>query len=119
MIFASQVDRAPIVDSLASLIIEEIPLNFKQRIVVEKVLSEALSWARYLFDSSRRQRMLLCIMCEGGTGKSQVIKAIVAGMVLLHRRHEVILMATTGAAADNIGGNTYHTSLGISIDLSR
>ncbi|KAJ5104267.1 hypothetical protein N7532_004796 [Penicillium argentinense] len=28
-------------------------------------------------------------------------------------------MAPTGAAADNIGGNTYHTSLGISINRSR
>ncbi|KAJ5082332.1 hypothetical protein N7532_011375 [Penicillium argentinense] len=40
-------------------------------------------------------------------------------MDLLHRKKEVILTAPTGAAADNIGGNTYHTSLGISIDRSR
>jgi hypothetical protein len=40
-------------------------------------------------------------------------------MNMIGRKDEVILMAPTGAAADNIGGNTYHTSLGISIDRSR
>jgi hypothetical protein len=51
-------------------------------------------------------------------GKSQIIKGILAGMDLIHRRDEVILMAPTGAAADNIGGNTLYTSLGISITRS-
>ena len=59
--------------------------------------------------------MLLYIGGEAGTGKSQIIKAIVAAMTLLRRQDEVILMAPTGAAADNINGNTYHTSLGMSI----
>src|SRR5205809_941916 len=57
--------------------------------------------------------MLLYVGGEGGVGKSQVIKAIVRGMNLIRRKDEVILMAPTGAAVDNIGGNTYHTSLGI------
>jgi ATP-dependent exoDNAse (exonuclease V) alpha subunit len=52
---------------------------------------------------------------EGGTGKSQIVRAVVAAMILLGRLEEIILMAPTGAAADNIDGNTYHTSLGISI----
>ncbi|KAJ5365225.1 hypothetical protein N7517_008111 [Penicillium concentricum] len=39
-------------------------------------------------------------------------------MDLIRRKKEVILMAPTGAAADNIGGNTFHTSLGISITRS-
>lgn len=40
-------------------------------------------------------------------------------MDLLHRKIDVILTAPTSAVADNIGGNTYHTSLGILIDRSR
>jgi hypothetical protein len=48
-----------------------------------------------------------------------IIKAIVAGMHLLRRKHELILMAPTGAAADLIGGITYHTSLGIPLNRSR
>jgi hypothetical protein len=87
--------------------------------VVERVLSEALAWADHPYDSVQRKQTLLYVGGEGGTGKSQIIKAIDAGMNLIGRKHEVILMAPTGAAADNIGGNTYHTSLGISIDRSR
>jgi hypothetical protein len=45
--------------------------------------------------------------------------SVPVSMDLLHRKNEVILTAPTGAAADNIGGNTYHTSLGISIGRSR
>lgn len=114
-----RIGHDPTGNSLTSLVEKQIPLNIKQRMVVEKVLSEALSWDENPSGSSRREQMLLCIIGEGGTGKSQVIKAIVAGMDLLHRKKEVILTAPTGAAADNIGGNTYHTSLGISIDRSR
>ncbi|OQE05196.1 hypothetical protein PENVUL_c026G03564 [Penicillium vulpinum] len=40
-------------------------------------------------------------------------------MDLINRKDEVILMAPTGAAADVIGGNTYHTSLGISLNRFR
>jgi hypothetical protein len=87
--------------------------------VVERVLSGALSWAKHPFDSSQQKQMLLGIMGKGGTRKSQDIKAIVAGINLLNRKHKVILMAPTCAAADNIGGNTYHTSLGILINRSQ
>jgi hypothetical protein len=60
--------------------------------------------------------MLLYVGGEGGVGKSQIIKATTAAMDLLHRKNEIILMAPTGAAADVIGGSTYHTSLGISLN---
>ena len=62
--------------------------------------------------------MLLYVGGEGGVGKSQVIKAVITGMDLIKRKNEVILLAPTGAAADNIGGNTIHTALGISITKS-
>lgn len=51
-----------------------------------------------------------------GTGKSQIPKAILAAMDVLGRRDEIMLIAPTGAATDTIGRNTYHTSLGISIN---
>ena len=49
-----------------------------------------------------------------GTGKSQVIKAL---MELFKRREEEYrfqCMAPTGTAAALIGGSTYHSVLGIS-----
>lgn len=64
---------------------------------------------------SRRKQLLLCITGEGGTGKTHIPKALEAAMDILGRKHEIILTAPTGAAADTLGGSTYHTSLGITI----
>jgi hypothetical protein len=115
----SQVGDNPTGSSLTLLVNEDVPLNEKQRLVVERVLSGALAWADHAHDASKRDQMLLYVGGEGGVGKSQVIKGIVAGMNLISRKDEVILMAPTGAAADNISGNTYHTSLGISINKTQ
>jgi hypothetical protein len=115
----SRVGHNPTGASLTSLVCEVIPLNRKQRMIVEKILSESLAWAEHPYDPTQREQTLLYVGGEGGTGKSQIVNAIVAGMDLIGRKDEVILTAPTGAAADNIGGNTYHTSLGISIDRSR
>ena len=82
---------------------------------MERVLSAALAWGDHPYNASKRDQMLLYVGGEGGVGKSQVIKAIVAGMDLIDRKSKVILMAPTGAAADNISGNTYYTSLGITL----
>jgi hypothetical protein len=105
--------------SLTLLVSENILLNTKQRLVIVKVLGEALDWADHPYDPSKRHQMLLYVGGEGDVGKSQIIKGIMAGMDLIRRKEEVILMAPTGAAADNIGGNTFHTSLGISITRSQ
>jgi hypothetical protein len=86
--------------------------------VMERILSEALAWADHPYDTLKRRQTLLYIGGEGGVGKSQIIKVIMVGMDLIWRKDEVILMAPTGTAADNIGGNTYHMSLGISINPS-
>jgi hypothetical protein len=115
----SRVGQSPIGASLTFLVRETIPLNEKQRIVVEKVLSDVLICATHPYDHSQRNQTLLYIGGEGGVGKSQIVKAIDAGMDLIHRKDEVILMAPTGAAADVIGGSTYHTSLGISLNRYR
>ncbi|KAJ5364730.1 uncharacterized protein N7496_010443 [Penicillium cataractarum] len=51
--------------------------------------------------------------------EERIVKAIIASIKLIGRKDEVVLIAPTGTAADNIGRNTYYTSLGISIDRSR
>ena len=63
--------------------------------------------------------MLLYIGGEGGVGKSQVIKAIVVGMDLILRKKEVILIAPTRAATNNIDKNTCHIALGISFSKTQ
>ncbi|KAJ5370019.1 uncharacterized protein N7496_006111 [Penicillium cataractarum] len=115
----SRIGQNPTGASITSLVRELIPLNQKQRVVVEKVLSETLRCTEHPYDPSQRKQMLLYVGGEGGVGKSQIIKATTAAMDLLHRKNEIILMAPTGAAADVIGGSTYHTSLGISLNRYR
>ncbi|CRL26007.1 unnamed protein product [Penicillium camemberti] len=63
--------------------------------------------------------LILYVGGEGGTGKRRIVNTIVAGMNMIGRKDEVIHMAPTGTAADNISGNPYHTSLGISIHRAR
>ena len=111
----SQVGNNPSGATLTELVKTHFPLNEKQELIVKRVLSGALTWKDHAYDASKRDQMLLYVGGEGGVGKSQVIKAIVAGMDLIRRRNEVILLAPTGAAADNIGGSTIHTALGMSI----
>jgi hypothetical protein len=62
--------------------------------------------------------MLLCVAGEGGTGKTQVIKAVELGYELLERKDEILLLAPTGAAAYNIGGRTIHNGLSINLNES-
>lgn len=114
-----RVGQNPTGASITLLVCDMIPLNEKQRIVVEKVLAEILICGNHPYDPSQRKQTLLYVGGEGGVGKSQIIKALVAAMDLIHRKKEIILMAPTGAAADVIGGSTYHTSLGISLNRYR
>ena len=79
------------------------------------MLSEALAWRDHAYDVSKQKQKLLYVGGEDGVGKSQIVKTIVAGMDLVFRKNEVILMAPTGVAADNISGNTCHTVLGIGL----
>jgi hypothetical protein len=110
-----QVSDSPSSKSLTLLVSEDILFNEKQCLVVERVLSGTLAWATHPYDTSKQDQQLLYIGGEGGVGKSQIIKAIVAAIDLIYRKDKVILMAPTGVAADNIRGNTYYTALGISI----
>lgn len=111
----SEVGDHPTGHSLTALVKKDLPLNEEQEIVVERILSSALAWEKHPYDASKRDQMLLYIGGEGGVGKSQIINGVVAGMALIGRKHEIILMAPTGAAADNVGGNIYHAALGVSI----
>jgi hypothetical protein len=84
--------------------------------ITERVLSEALCWANYPYDATKQEQILLYIRGKGRVSKSQVIKGIKAGIDLIYCKHKVILIALIGAIANQIGGNTYYTSLGISLN---
>ena len=49
----------------------------------------------------------------GGTGKTQVIKALISMFDQRHENHRFIVLAPTGTAAALLNGSTYHSILGI------
>jgi len=56
--------------SLIKLVCEDIPLNFKQRLVVERVLSEALAQKDHSDGESKGQQFRLLVLGKAGVGKS-------------------------------------------------
>jgi hypothetical protein len=55
----------------------------------------------------------------GGTGKSQVIKALISMFDQRHENHRFIVLAPTGTAAALLNGSTYHSILGIRLSNDR
>ena len=49
----------------------------------------------------------------GGTGKSQVIKALISLFNKRKEAHQIMILAPTGSAAALLNGSTYHSALGI------
>ena len=79
-------------------------LNFKQKMAYTIV-------AGYIARKSSGQlRMHLGGM--GGTGKSQVIKALVTLLAVRNEHHRFLVIAPTGSTAALVNGSTYHSVLG-------
>ena len=53
----------------------------------------------------------------GGTGKTQVIKALLCFFTQRNEAHRFVIVAPTRTAAALLGGSTYHSTFGI-IDKS-
>jgi AAA domain-containing protein len=109
-VLGDNLSATAVVDAVA----HEISLNEKQFLVAERIIQGPLASKDHSYDGVKREQLLICIATEGGSGRYQLIKAIVMAMKLLNREHEMMLLAPTGAAAHNIGGNTIHNALGMS-----
>jgi tRNA G37 N-methylase TrmD len=88
----------------------------KKRLFVGKVMSDLLNYTNSTYDSFLQSLTLLYVGGEGWVGKSQLIKAVVAAIDLIHHKEEVIVIAPTGTATDVVRGSAYYTSLRISLD---
>jgi hypothetical protein len=86
-------------------IVEKFRLNTEQERAFRIVANHASE------PGSERLSMYLGGMA--GTGKSQVIKALVAFFNERNESHRFMLLAPTGSAAALIDGSTYHSVLGI------
>ena len=78
----SRIGPSPTGSRLTELIQESLPLNRKQRLVVQKVLAHAIKHQGKSTVEAQDQ-MLLYIAGDGGVGKTQVIKAITLEYELL------------------------------------
>ena len=91
------------------MITSQYPLNQKQRVIVRALVLRVLHPVRI---NSVRDQFLLYLGGIGGVGKTHLIKALMFGLSIIQKHDDVLLTASTGAAAANINGATYHSALG-------
>jgi hypothetical protein len=94
-------DSAALIDSIAA----KATLNKEQRRAFTIIANHASSGA------SAQLKMYLGGM--GGTGKSQVIKALIELFKKRGEAHRFVVLAPSGTAAALLNGATYHSFLGI------
>ena len=86
-------------------VVERFSLNQEQERAFRIISNHAIS------TNLEQLRMYLGGM--GGTGKSQVIKALSSFFESRHEAHRFVTVAPTGTAAALLGGSTYHSMFGI------
>lgn len=92
-------------------------LNIKQSQVLLAIANQIKLASCY--PNKGENSLLLYCGGEGGTGKSRVIGAIRNFFKAILREDEIVVLATTGVAADNIGGSTIHSLLALRSSRSR
>ena len=99
---------------ISDAISDVLPLNNKQKRT--ECCHDILSRSAAPRESSRGRRgsVLSAYGRPGGTGKSRIIDAARLGMKLLGRERELLVIAPTGHAANNVQG-TIHTGLDIAV----
>ena len=112
--------------ALAQLCAQVWTLNRLQKMVVSMVAEFLDNYSRESAEQDDRanssdalKQHLHYVGGEGGTGKSRIIEAIVDMFRRKGQRHHIVLTASSGAAAANIGGVTIHSALRLGGDDSR
>jgi hypothetical protein len=65
-----------------------------------------------VFSDDKQDQLIMCVPGCGGTGKSQLIRAITAYFTQTRRAHKLRKLAPTSVAAAEIDGMTIHSFLG-------
>jgi hypothetical protein len=86
-------------------IVEEFSLNVEQERAFRIVANHA--------DLPYTEPLRMYIGGMGGTGKSQVLKALQQFFKVRNESHRFMVVAPTGSAASLLGGSTYHSLFGI------
>lgn len=85
---------------------EKFSLNKEQRRAF-RIIGE------HCANESTSEQLLMYIAGPAGTGKTQIIKAVLTLFLLKSQSYKMKCVAPTGSAAALIGGSTYHSFLGI------
>jgi hypothetical protein len=104
---AKKEEEQNVIDSIA----QEFNLNEEQERAFRIVANHAT------MKKSEQLKMYLGGM--GGTGKSQVIKALISFFDKRNEAHRIMILAPTGSAAALLNGSTYHSALGVQSDSRR
>ena len=99
-------------ESNAQAIVEDIIIEFSLNEEQERAFRTVANHA----SSLEPPPLKMCLAGMGGTGKTQVIKALISMFERRNESHRFIVVAPTGNAAASIGGTTYHSMFGIRID---
>ena len=91
--------------NILNTVIQRFKLNQEQERAFRIVANHAT------IDNPTQLKMYLGGM--GGTGKSQVLKALVEFFKERNESHRIMILAPTGSAAALLNGSTYHSVLGI------
>jgi hypothetical protein len=100
----------PTTVSIVALIKSQYQLNTKQTLVTRALFDRIL---HPLLINTSKDQFLLYLGGVGGVGKTYLIKAFLFGLSIIEKQEVVLLTASTGAAAANIGGSTYHSALAL------
>jgi len=102
----NSIDKQKIIDD----VVLEFHLNKEQKCAFQIVANHASMKA------PKQLKMYLGGM--GGTGKSQVIKALIKYFEKRQESYRIMILAPTGTAAALLNGSTYHSVLGVKPDKS-
>ena len=91
-------------------IVERFSLNSEQERAFRIISNHAIS--------TNLEQLRMYMGGMGGTGKSQVIKALSSFFESRHEAHRFVIVAPTGTAAALLGGSTYHSMFGINDRMS-
>jgi hypothetical protein len=98
----------PSVENLLALATTQYPLNQKQRMIVRALILQILHPIQI---NSICDQFLLYLGGIGRVGKTHLIKAFMFGLSIVRKHNDVLLTASTSAAAVNINSATYHSIL--------
>jgi hypothetical protein len=89
--------------------VSQYPLNQKQGLII-KALFLCILYPIHI--NSVQDQFLLYLGSISGVGKTYLIKASIFGLLIIQKHNNVLLTALTRAAAANINGTTYYSTLG-------